>query len=213
MAKIFRRLLLYALGNIILAFGVALAVKSDLGVTPVNSIAYVVSRILLVDYGLMTAIIYCSYVLLQLIILGKEFRPISFLQMGTATFFGWLVSLNVHILSFFTLEVYVVQVLCMLGSVIIIALGILLYLKADLLPQPPDGIVLAIQKKFNWKLHNVKLCFDSSVVVIAVAISLIAVQRIIGLREGTVIAAFGVGKVMGFLSKYLGPKIDALFKL
>ena len=209
----FRRLLLYLLGNFVLALGVAVAVKSDLGITPVNSIAYVASRIFSIDHGLMTAMVYCGYVLIQFAILRKEFHPSGFLQIGVAMLFGLFVSLCNHILSFPSPEAYWVRLLLMLASVIIIALGILLYLRANLLPQPAEGLMLAIQKKTGWKLHNIKLIFDFIVVATAAALSLITVQRIIGIREGTLIAMLGVGKVMGFLSVPLGKKIDTIFRL
>jgi uncharacterized membrane protein YczE len=209
----FRRLLLYLLGNFVLAFGVSVAVKSDLGITPVNSIAYVASRVFSVDHGLMTAIVYGCYVLLQLAILRKEFRPSSFLQIGVAIIFGLFLSLTNRMLPFPPPEAYWLRLLLMFASVVIIALGILLYLRAELLPQPAEGLLLAIQKKKGWKLHNIKIGFDCVVVTIAAIISLIAVQRIIGLREGTLIAMLGVGKVMGFLSARLNPKIGALFRL
>jgi uncharacterized membrane protein YczE len=205
--------LLYLLGNFVLAFGVAVAVKSDLGITPVNSIAYVAGRVFSVDHGLMTSIVYASYVLVQLAILRKEFRPSGFLQIGVAVIFGLFLSLTNGILSFPPPETYWVRILLMLGSVVIIALGILLYLRAELLPQPAEGLILAIQEKKGWKLHNIKIGFDCVVVAVAALISLICFHRIIGLREGTLIAMLGVGKVLGFFSERLGPKIDALFKL
>ena len=212
-SRFFRRLFIYFLGNFVLAFGVALAAKSNLGLTPINSIAYVVSRILSVDHGLMTAVVYCGYVLVQLVILRKEFRPLSFLQIGVAVLFGFFVSLCNRILSFLVPEAYWFRILLMLASVIMIALGLFLYLRAELLPQPGDGLLLTIQKKTGWKLHNTKMFLDCTVTASAAAVSLIAARRIIGIREGTLIAMFGIGKVMGFFSGRLGPKIDAFFRL
>jgi len=211
--RFFKRLLLYLLGNFVLAFGVAVAVKSDLGITPVNSIAYAASRIFSIDHGLMTAMVYCGYVLIQLAILRKEFHPSGFLQIAVAMLFGLFVSLCNHILFFPAPEAYWVRILLMLASVSIIAIGILLYLRANLLPQPAEGLMLAIQKKTGWKLHNIKIFFDFILVASAAVLSLVTVQRIIGIREGTLIAMLGVGKVMGFLSGPLGKKIDALFRL
>jgi uncharacterized membrane protein YczE len=130
-----------------------------------------------------------------------------------AVVFGLFLSLANRMLPFPPPEAYWVRILFMHGSVVIIALGILLYLRAELLPQPAEGLLLAIQKKKGWKLHNIKIGFDCVVVAIAALVSLIAIQRIIGLREGTLIAMLGVGKVMGFLSPRLGPKINALFRL
>jgi uncharacterized membrane protein YczE len=209
----FRRLLLYFLGNFVLAFGVSVAVKSDLGITPVNAIAYILSRVTFIDHGLMTSLVYASYVLLQLAILRKEFRPISFLQIGVAIIFGLFLSLTNRILPFPTPEAYWIRILLMLASVVIIALGIILYLRAELLPQPAEGLLLAIQKKKGWQLHNIKIVFDCVVVAIAALISFIAFREIVGLREGTLIAMLGVGKVMGFLAPHLNPKINALFRL
>jgi uncharacterized membrane protein YczE len=198
--RFLRRLLLYFLGNFVLALGVSVAVKSDLGITPVNSIAFVASRIFAVDHGLMTACVYGGYVLIQLAILRKEFHPINFLQIAVAMLFGLFVSITNRLLSFPTPEAYWLRIALMLASVVIIALGILLYLRANLLPQPAEGLVLAIQKKTRWKLHNVKLFFDCVVVAIAAALGLITVHQVVGIREGTLIAMLGVGKVMGFLS-------------
>ena len=96
----FRRAALCLLGNFVLAFGVAMAVKADLGITPVNSIAFVLSKVLSVDHGLMTGIIYACYVLIQLAILRREFRLNNLLQAGAALMFGWFVFLCNHILAF-----------------------------------------------------------------------------------------------------------------
>jgi uncharacterized membrane protein YczE len=212
-SMLLRRLSLYLLGNFVLAFGVSVAVKSDLGITPVNSIAYVASITFLIDHGLMTALVYACYVLLQFAILKKEFHPSGFLQIGVATVFGLFLSVTNRLLPFPPPEEYWIRILLMIASVVIIALGIILYLRMELLPQPAEGLLLAIQKKKGWKLHNIKLCFDCVVVAIAALISLIAFHKIVGLREGTLIAMLGVGRVMGFLSPRVGPIIDAVFGL
>jgi len=73
--------------------------------------------------------------------------------------------------------------------------------------------MLAIQKKTGWKLHNIKIIFDFTVVSSAAALSLITVHKIIGIREGTLIAMLGVGKIMGFFSGPLGKRIDGVFGL
>jgi uncharacterized membrane protein YczE len=209
----FRRAALCLIGNFVLAFGVAVAVKADLGTTPANSIAFVLSRIFSLDHGFLTGVIYASYVLIQLAILRREFRLNNLLQAGAAMIFGWFVFLCNHALAFQVPEFYPVRVLFLLAGVGIIGLGIMLYLRANLLPQPAEGLILAIEKKTGWKLHNIKVAFDSSVVVTAAAISLIVTGRFIGIREGTLISMLGIGKCMGFFTKRLGGKIDALFRL
>jgi uncharacterized membrane protein YczE len=209
----FRRAALCLLGNFVLAIGVAVTVKADMGITPVNSIAFVLSRIFPIDHGFMTGVIYAGYVLIQLVILRREFGINNLLQGGAALAFGWFVFLCNRALAFQVPQLYPIRLLFLLAGISIIGLGIMLYLRADILPQPAEGLILAIQKKTGWKLHNIKVVFDSSVVVIAAAISFIAAGRIIGIREGTLISMIGIGKCLGFFTKYLGAKIDVLFQI
>ncbi|MDR2923190.1 MAG: DUF6198 family protein [Treponema sp.] len=208
-----RRAALCLLGNFVLAIGVAVTVKADMGITPVNSIAFVMSRVFSLDHGLMTGVIYAGYVLIQLAILRKEFRLNNLLQGGAALVFGWFVFLCNHALAFPVPQFYPARLLFLLAGIGIIGLGIMLYLRADILPQPAEGLILAIQKKTGWKLHNIKVVFDSSVVVIAAAVSFIITKEIVGIREGTLISMIGIGKCLGFFTKHLGGKIDALFRL
>ena len=128
--------------------------------------------------------------------------------------FGFFVFLNNRMLSSFSLpDIYWVRLLCMVVSVIVVALGVFLYLRARLIPHPADGLLLAIQKKTRWKQQNAKICLDFVITVLAAAVSLIFAQGIVGIREGTLIAMLGIGKAMGFFSERFSPKIDALLKL
>ena len=206
------RIILYLLGNFILAFGLVLIAKSNIGITPVNSIAYVFSRILDKDHGLMTTIVYSSYLLVQIVILRKEFHPVQLLQIVFSVIFGFFVSFWHSVLFFFTPEIYWTRLLLVVLSIFINAFGLLLYLKADLIPLPPDGLNLAIQKKTGWKLYKIKIAMDCVFLVIAAIISFCIARKNIGFREGTVFMLC-IGQVMGVFSKHLGPKIDRLFKL
>ena len=65
------RVILYVVGLFFMALGVALAVNSDLGVSPVTSLPYVVS--LIADRALGTCVIavYGVYIVLQILILRR----------------------------------------------------------------------------------------------------------------------------------------------
>jgi uncharacterized membrane protein YczE len=211
--KFFRRLFLYLLGNFVLAFGVSLAVRSELGITAVNSVAYVTSRIYSVDHGLMTSVIYSFYILVQVVILRRKFRIINLFQFPVTVFFGFFVSVNNRLTSFMHPEIYPLKLLLMLASIFFMGLGIMLYLAADLIPQPADGVVLVVARKSGWKTHNVKVGFDTVMVGIAALVSLAAAGRVIGLREGTLLAMLGVGKTFGFFNKFLRPAVIRLLRL
>ena len=50
--------------------------------------------------------------------------------------------------------------------------------------------------------------FDVTVTVIAIVLSLIFFHGLNGIREGTVLAALGVGKVLGVVMKLGGQQLD-----
>ena len=85
------RVAIYCLGLFLLAMGVAISVNSNLGVSPVNSLPYVISKIINVQLGTCVTAVFCSYILMQIIILRKEFQIINLLQIVFSTIFGYFV--------------------------------------------------------------------------------------------------------------------------
>lgn len=204
-----RRAAVYLLGNFLIALGVIVSVKSSLGVTPVQSIPYVVSQILKADQGMVTMAVYCFYVLLQVVLLRKNFKISGFLQIIIAIIFGLFVSLCVRLASFPAPDAYYARLLFLCASVILIALGILLYLTAGLIPQPSEGLILAIASLTGWKVPNIKIGQDCAMVAAAALVSFAVTGGVTGVREGTFIAMVSVGKVLGVFSKLWGGKVHA----
>lgn len=203
--KAMRQLMMYCTGLLLLAFGVTFSIKSNLGVSPVNSIPYVLSILTGVEQGLLTSIIFCCYIILQIFILRKKFKPIQFLQIIFSMIFGYFVMFSNGLWSFLPPETYMNRILLLTVSIIVIALGLLLYLTANIVPQPAEGLILAISDKTNIPFPKVKVLFDSTVVTIAALLSFGIAGELLGIREGTVIAALAIGKVLGILSKPLKP--------
>ncbi|MDR5177909.1 hypothetical protein RHO54_25730, partial [Salmonella enterica subsp. enterica serovar Typhimurium] len=63
--KFIKRILIYGTGLMCLAFGVAFSVNSGLGVSPVNSLPYIVSLITGTELGNCVTIIFSLYILIQ----------------------------------------------------------------------------------------------------------------------------------------------------
>lgn len=201
-AQFLRRVFLYVLGLFILALGVSVSVKSNLGISPVNSIPYVLSRATGLDQGLLVTLVFCGFVLLQIVLLRREFRWIQLLQMVCSAVFGYFVNLSNWLLSFPAPEGYPVRLLLTAVSVLLIAVGVFLYLCAELIPQPGEGLCLAIERKTGWKYGNIKVGFDCALVLSATVISYLTMGEIVGIREGTLVAMVFVGKLIGLLSKW-----------
>lgn len=204
-----RRTACYVLGMLILAFGVSFSIKSDLGVSPVNSLPYVFSRILNVDIGIATASLFAFYVLVQILLLRREFQWKNLLQIAVGMLFGSFVSLTSRLVAFDTPEQYALRLLLMSISILLVALGLTLILRADIMPQPPDGLILAIQHKSGLQYPTVKTMFDCVSVALAAAFGLLLTHTLVGVREGTALSALLVGTVMAWMRKLYGNKLDA----
>ena len=203
-----KRVLVYCAGLFVMALGVSFSGKADLGMSPVNSIPYVLSEIFTsLSMGTWIIIIFSLYILIQFIILGRDLQPARILQLICTTLFGYFTDFTNFLAEMFLPDpaalpfpsalIYGVRLVYLLISMILIALGILLYLEPRLISLPGEGIMQVIAEKLHLPLHTVKMCFDITVSLIALAISLAYFRQFHGIREGTVIAAFGVGKILG----------------
>lgn len=199
------RIAVYCLGLMLLAFGVAVSVNSNLGVSPVNSLPYVISRILDVQLGTCVTVVFCTYIVLQVLILRREFQPVNLLQILFSTLFGYFVDFAKLLLGDFALPGYVGKLGMLAVSIVFIALGILLYMEAQLVPMPMEGLTACIAKKLDKPFPKMKTIVDCIVVGTGIILCFVFLGRLDGIREGTVITAMITGKVMGVLRKPLSP--------
>ncbi len=196
-----KKIFSYCLGMLLLAFGVTFSIKSNLGVSPINSIPYVLSLITEIDQGLLTTIVFSIFILMQIVILRKDFKIINLIQIIFSSAFGSFVTLSNNIWTFQAPTNYIMRLIILLVSMVLVALGLLFYLAADIVPMPAEGVMLAIQSKTNKDFAKIKVLFDTTVVIIASLLSLLLLGKLIGIREGTLIAAIGIGKILGLLKR------------
>lgn len=75
--SIFVRFLVYVTGFLIMTLGIAMSVKSDLGVSPVSSIPYTMTCVWGIEMGKATILFHVGLVLLQIILLRRLIGFIS----------------------------------------------------------------------------------------------------------------------------------------
>ncbi|MBE6976573.1 MAG: hypothetical protein E7439_05190 [Ruminococcaceae bacterium] len=204
------RVLIYCIGLLVIAFGVAISVNSNLGVSPVNSLPYVVSQIINVPMGTCVTVIFCFYILLQVLLLGKKFKPIQLLQIVFSTLFGYFVDFAKWAVGDFAIPTYFGQLAMLAISIILIALGVLLYMDVKLVPMPMEGLSSCIADKLSKPFPTMKTVVDCIVVAIGTALCFIFLGGLDGIREGTIITAIVTGKVIGLMKKPISPLIEKL---
>lgn len=203
-----RHVFCFVLGLLILASGVSFSVKSDLGVSPVSSLPYVYSRILDVDMGITTAALFSLYVFAQILLLRRQYQWKNLLQLPVGLLFGTFVSLTNRLMFFNMPDYYVLRLLFMCISIFLVALGLTLILGAEIAPQPPEGLMLAIQQKSGWNFSAIKVAFDCTGVALAALSSLLFMHALVGVREGTVLSAISIGLVMAQIRKLMGKRLQ-----
>lgn len=206
-----RRVVIYIVGLLFLAFGVAFSVNSNLGVSPVNSLPYVVSLITETDMGSCVIVIFGSYILVQILLLRRNFQWINLTQMVFSTLFGYFVDFAKWVVGDFALPTYFGQLAMLAISIILVAAGVCLYMDVKLVNMPMEGMTHAIKETLlpGLEFHDVKVIMDCVVVGIGVVLSFLFLGRLDGIREGTVICALLVGKLMKPIKKILQPAMDS----
>lgn len=206
-AQLAARLGIYCLGLLVLAFGVTLSVNSNLGVSPISSLPYVVSRIVNLSLGTCTTLIYACYVLMQMAINGRKFQPVLLLQLVFSTVFGYFVDGAKLILGDFMLPTYFGRLAMLAASIVLIGVSLVLYIDVKLAPMPAEGLVACIAEKCGKPFSKIKTLVDCTSVLVGTVLSLLFLGKLVGIREGTVITALLVGRMTGILRKVLSPWI------
>lgn len=183
--------------------GIAVTTTANLGTTAISSLPYVLSFIFPVSFGVTTFIVNIFFLILQKLILGKDFEKRNYLQVIVTLFFGTFIDLGMYIAAYFKTDVYFEQVIMLVTGSAMLALGIVLEFIANLIYVPGEGLVRAITKKFKFDVGKTKVVFDVSHCIIAIVLSLSCLRTIKGLREGTIISAFLVGIFVSIFHKIL----------
>lgn len=205
------RIPMYFVGLFIMTIGIALSVKSNLGVSPVSSIPYTMTCVWGIEMGKATIIFHAVLVLIQILILRKRFKPINLLQVVVGIVFGYFTTFCNYLATFLTsTDNIAMRIVLMLVSTVFIAVGIFFYLPANLIPLAGEGVMQAVSDVTKIEFSKVKIGFDCSMVIISVITCLICIHSLGSVGVGTVIAAFLVGFNLGRVNKAFGAKRDKL---
>ena len=207
------RFLVYIVGLFIMTLGISLSVKSNLGVSPVSSIPYTITCITGLEMGKATILFHIVLVVMQILILRKAFQMKNLLQVVVGVIFGYFTTFSNYLFSFLpTPERMTVRLLMMLGSTVLIAVGIFFYLPADIVPLAGEGAMKAVSDTTHIAFNKVKVGFDISMVIISLISCLVALGTLGSVGVGTIIAAVLVGSVLGVITGWFGEKRDKILK-
>lgn len=205
----FFKFVIFVIAIFTTALGISIATSAELGTSPVSSLPYVLSFITPLSFGAATFLINTTFVIAEKLILKKEFQNIQYFQIVIGFLFGFFIDLGMHIVQPYKTDIYTNQVVMVILGTIVLAFGVFLELKANLMYVPGEGIVRAITQKTKSDFGKNKLIFDVSLCLGAIFLSLIFLHTIQGLREGTIISAFLTGIFVAMFNKIFKIKQSA----
>ena len=210
-SRLFVRIPAYVIGLLIMTLGVAISVKSNLGVSPVSSIPYTITCVVGLEMGKATILFHAVLVLLQILLLRRAFQAKNLLQIFAGILFGYFTTFCNSLMVFFPDPTnLIVRLAMMLFSTGLIAFGLFWYVPADIIPLAGEGAMLAISKTIKKPFPTVKIAFDVTMVVISLVTCLICLHSLGSVGIGTIAAAILVGMELRWITKKCGAQRDAI---
>lgn len=206
----YRRYLFFLAGLFINSFGVSFITKAALGTSPISSVPYTLSLGFAPTLGMFTLYMSIVLILVQMILLRRDFPRQYLLQIPVSFLFSWFIDMTMELLGFLTPDVYAAKVVCLLLGCGILGFGVFMEMAAGVVMLPGECFVNAISRTFHTDFGRTKVAFDTSITVAAAIIGLILYRELAGVREGTIVAAVLVGMIARRLNCTIGPRVNLL---
>lgn len=200
--SLLQRIVIYIIGVVIQCFGIVLCVKCKLGISPINSIPYVISQLVPLSLGTLSILFYLINIVIQLILSEKKYYPSILLQLPISFLFGFVIDFWNGILP--DASNAVMKILCLCGSVFFTAFGIMILVAMHLVLDPPTGTIQAISRVSSKSIGSVKVIYDCTCVVVSVLIGFVGTHHLVGFGIVTIVSALLVGRVLTLLQKTIG---------
>ncbi len=196
----------------IMTAGVAVCVRSMLGSSVISVLPYVFqnagekSLVPALTIGQYTYIMNGILVFGQICVLRRQFELVQLFQLLVGFVFGSLIDFNMMLTTWVTPETLVTKIIAQVVGCTILAIGIALEVRCGSVTMPGEGFPVAISQVTKVEFPKVKICVDTSLVVLGI----IACYAFFGqwlwyiVGIGTLFAMFYVGYMVRVFGKHLG---------
>ena len=210
--KLCVRYVCFFIGLFIIAAGVAFPRRGGLGVSPVSCIPAVLEFVTPWTMGEITIAMHVLFILLQIIILRRDYELVQLLQLPVAFIFGAFTDIaNSFVDASFPAGGYALCMAYTLAGVVLVGIGVYIEVHAGVVMLAGEGLSSAVSKASHKDFSRVKVTVDSTLVAIGVVLSLVFLHRLVGVREGTIIAAVCVGSCVKVI-ELLVPPLNKFFE-
>lgn len=188
------------LGIYIMTLGASLAMQAGIGMSSTEAFILTGADLTGLTIGRFTIIYNLLFVLGQIVILRKEFKPLQFLQFPMSFVFGIFLDFNMdHVWSHLWNYGYAGCIISVIAGMAITAVGVNFVLGSNVVMTPIDAFYYVLGQKTGISTGKARMVLDGVLLVANTAI-ILTITHNWTIREGTVICLI------------LGPFIDLFHK-
>ena len=198
-------------GVAVMALGIDVVVKANLGNSPISATPNVLSLgFTAISFGTFMLGWQCFLVLVQIAILRRDFRAVDLWQIPISVFFGLCIDWFMALLSAFEPANYPTSWLWLVAGMAILALGIVMTVVSGTVMNCGEAVVQAVVRKTGIRFGTGKIIFDLCCAALATLCAFLFVGRLAGVREGTLACAAFTGVIVNIYMGIYGKARDAV---
>ncbi len=195
--------------------GAALGIIASLGQTTSTGTSYSLAGALGIKVGYGLIILYCFFMLLQIIALGKNFRITAFIQVVPVVLHGWILNFfKYDFPPFLALnpQTYGERFLIYAIGVVIISFGFTCTKNSRFANYPPETFCALMSDRAGIRFGTGKIIMDFFYVATSLALCFFFKMDYGVVREGTLIFAVANGVLINFFQPYVEKLFGAVEK-
>lgn len=230
--------LMWLLGIIFVAFGVAICSKANLGVSMIAAPAFIIYEAIAplwsgFSVG-MTEYLIQGVILVVLCIVVRKFRWTYLLAFLVALIYGYTLDFFIWVLKDVSFDAVWLRWIMLIVGDILVAFGVACYFRTYLPLQVYELFVAEVSKRFSFSITKVKMVFDYSLLAISLVLSLtlfgdvktfdwstIGYSSFHNIGLGTIVTTLINSPIIALMRAFLGatceptsliPKLEDFFK-
>lgn len=200
MRKFGIRISVFLIGVLFLVLGVVICSKINLGMAPFDSMVYNASLAFGIKYGTINIIVGIAFVLIQLLILRKEFKLVGLVQFILLLYISVLIDFFMYrIFAFSFSEALSVRIPLFVLGMCLISLGIGMFMSAELYSFPLETLIALLYEKFKIRIAVSKWTIDGVSLILSLAIAVLFKLPNYNIGLGTIVLFVGIGPMINIV--------------
>lgn len=213
-AEWIRRYVSFVVILFVIALGTSLSIRANLGSSPISAPPYILSLVpgMTFTMGQLTIFMHVFFILMQMMLLRKDFEKRQYAQILVSFLFGFYTDLTMWMTGFLQVPFdmnpmagYPLRFAELLLGGAVLAFGIACEVRCDSLMLAGEGLPLAISRFLKKDFGKVKICSDTGLVCIGVVFMFIYFGgwnwKMVGV--GTLVSMFYVGFMVRVFSPHI----------